>query len=193
MFSFKHEVDRHREENLRKIGSHASIVLEVDVVGDGGSVWKKFIRIKVKVDLSEPLLLGNFLPRSNQNYLWISLKYKKLADIFYNCSLTGHVEPSYFENVVLIRNLYGHRFKASRPWLTADYIDALPNVYTSPCLNPTAEQASTINFKAPPKHNQKMKQPNETITLDADVPPTNYNTTGSVRSALKQLLNVMTG
>jgi len=40
------------EENLRKIGSHASIVSEVDVVGDGGSVWKKFIRIKVEVDLS---------------------------------------------------------------------------------------------------------------------------------------------
>ena len=41
--------------------------------------------------------------------------------------------------------------------------------------------------------NQKTKQPNKTITLDADVPPTNYNTTGSIGSALKQLLNVMMG
>lgn len=69
------------KSNLQMIGALAGNVIEVDFVGKGGGVWKKFIRIKVEVNVANPIAPGFFLPRENLLDLWIGLKYEKLADV----------------------------------------------------------------------------------------------------------------
>nr|POE73418.1 hypothetical protein CFP56_08722 [Quercus suber] len=38
-------------DNLRKMGEKAEKVIEIDLVGEGGGAWKRFIRIQVELDL----------------------------------------------------------------------------------------------------------------------------------------------
>lgn len=62
----------------------------VDLDGEGGGSWKRFIRIQVKIELNRPLIPSIFLPRHNLPHLWISLIYEKLVDVCYRCGIIGH-------------------------------------------------------------------------------------------------------
>ena len=42
------------ENSLRRIGSRMGSILEVDLTGEPGRAWKKFIRIRVEVDIAKP-------------------------------------------------------------------------------------------------------------------------------------------
>jgi len=53
----------------------------MDLAGEDGEAWKRFTRIQVEIGLQQPLMPNIFLPRKNLPYLWISLRYEKLADV----------------------------------------------------------------------------------------------------------------
>ncbi|KAK9987235.1 hypothetical protein SO802_032186 [Lithocarpus litseifolius] len=107
-------------DNLRKIGEKAGKVLEVDLAGEGDGTWRRFIRVQVEVDLLKPLMPGVFLPRSNLPATWIGLKYEKLADVCYCCSLVGHETRTCQGKTFLLRNPFGLEFVATGPWLRAE-------------------------------------------------------------------------
>ena len=69
-------------------------VIEIDLVGDPGSAWKKFVRIRVDILLGKPFIPGLFLTRPNNIDSWIRLKYENLADMCYKCGMVGHEERS---------------------------------------------------------------------------------------------------
>ena len=45
------------EDNLKRIGSKIGSVVDVDLIGDFGGVWKKFIMATVEADLTSSLML----------------------------------------------------------------------------------------------------------------------------------------
>nr|POE57495.1 uncharacterized protein CFP56_06561 [Quercus suber]POF24121.1 uncharacterized protein CFP56_77266 [Quercus suber] len=105
------------EDNLRKIGLRLGKVIELDLVGDLGGTWKKFVRICVDIRLGKPLFLGLFLPHPNNTDCWIGLKYEKLIDVCYKCGVVGDEERSCTGTLYQICNPNGARFKAAEPWL----------------------------------------------------------------------------
>ena len=117
------------EENIRKIGSKAGNVVEVDFVGD---VWRGFIRIKVEVHITQPLCPGVFLLHDNLNDLWIILKSEKLVEVCNKCGLIGHAERHCDGNMPCLQNPLGHLFKAFGPWLRANNDESLLEVYVVP-------------------------------------------------------------
>ncbi|KAL0005207.1 hypothetical protein SO802_012768 [Lithocarpus litseifolius] len=108
------------EANLRRIGSMIGSVTEVDFTGDGGGAWKKFIRIRVDISIDSPFLPGFFLPRTNNEDLWVSLHYEKLSEICFRCGVIGHSEKSCKRELFQLRNLAGIKFNAAGPWLRAE-------------------------------------------------------------------------
>nr|POE88627.1 hypothetical protein CFP56_61541 [Quercus suber] len=105
------------EANLKIIGTLAGDVIELDLSGEGGSEWRRFTRIKVNIEVEQPLLPGVFLPRPNLDDLWVSLKYEKLSIICYICGLIGHDEKDCNREIYKLQNPFGARFKAAGPWL----------------------------------------------------------------------------
>ena len=65
-------------------------VLDVDLVGSGRDVWKRFIRVRVGMDVSRPLETGFPMERVNLHWLWIPFKFEKLGCFCYGCGTLGH-------------------------------------------------------------------------------------------------------
>ena len=53
----------------------AGEVLELDLAGEGGVQWRRFTRIKVNIDIEQPLLPRVFLPRPNLDDLCVRLNF----------------------------------------------------------------------------------------------------------------------
>ena len=103
------------EENLRKIGSKMGSVIEMDLIGDPGGGWRKFFRIKVEVDVSNPLIPGVFPPWPNRSDVWIALEYEKIVDLCYQCKIIGHDQKSCSSMMFQLQNRSGNFFKAAGP------------------------------------------------------------------------------
>nr|POE99712.1 hypothetical protein CFP56_36054 [Quercus suber] len=125
------------EENLRKIGCKVGLVSEVDLVDDPGGAWRRFIRVRVDVDTSKPLLLGVFLSSPNKKNLWIGLKYEKIANLCYQCGLIGHEQKACNTKPFCLYNPAEKSFKVARPWLRADNEEIPTGVVEDTPLNST--------------------------------------------------------
>ena len=114
------------EENLRKIGSKVGFVLEVDLIGDSNGAWKKFLKVRVEVDISNLLIPGIFLPRPNKSDLLIGLKYEKISDICYRCGIIELDQKSCPNDLFRLCNPAGIWFNTAGPWLRVES-DEIPN------------------------------------------------------------------
>ena len=108
---------QHSKDNLRQIGIKIRKVLEIDFTGDGGEYQRRFTRIKVDIDITQPLLPSFFLPRANLNDLLVSIKYEKLSYFCYTCGIIGHDEKECIKEFYQLQNPFGSMFYAARSWL----------------------------------------------------------------------------
>ncbi|XP_031260445.1 uncharacterized protein LOC116118597 [Pistacia vera] len=71
-----------------QLASAIGKVLEVDV-GANGLGWRSFLRVKVEVELTKPLVRGRLLRIGEQKY-WIAFKYERLQNFCFKCGVLKH-------------------------------------------------------------------------------------------------------
>ncbi|KAK9273138.1 hypothetical protein L1049_017945 [Liquidambar formosana] len=79
-------------DNASKIGPKIGVLLDVDVPRSGQLVWNQFIRVRVDVDVRNPLKTGFLLKRAAMPEVWVQFKYERLSDFCYRCGRLGHGE-----------------------------------------------------------------------------------------------------
>lgn len=70
----------------KSIGKIIDYVVDKDGVG-----WDAFLRLKIWVDITKPLVRGCLIQNQDKP-LWISFKYKRLPNFYFNCDLIKHSE-----------------------------------------------------------------------------------------------------
>ena len=70
------------------IGSSVGHVEEVDMDEDGVG-WGKFLRVKIRVDLTKPLMRGRRLKVQGVS-MWIDFQYERLSRFCFSCGVVQH-------------------------------------------------------------------------------------------------------
>ncbi|KAL0015798.1 hypothetical protein SO802_002867 [Lithocarpus litseifolius] len=131
----------------RKPEKHQSLagkVVGLDITGNGGGDWRRFTRIGVEVNYTQPLLTGVFLPHPNLNDMWISLKYEKIYELCYNCSIIGHKEKHCQGDTFYLQNLHGIMFFAVGSWLRPEN-DRIPTDAYQKSNHPSSELEAELS------------------------------------------------
>jgi hypothetical protein len=76
--------------NAIKIGKFIGTVLDVENGELPGIICNHHLRIKVSIDITQPLVPGFLLPRQGRSSIWIKFLYERLADYCSLCGLIGH-------------------------------------------------------------------------------------------------------
>ncbi|KAK2969736.1 hypothetical protein RJ640_015880 [Escallonia rubra] len=81
--------------NAEKIRSKLGAVQDIDFTTKGNLSWFKFLRIQVKIDITQPL--PTTFNRKNSQVIssWIRIQYERLPDFCFNCGRLGHTNKSY--------------------------------------------------------------------------------------------------
>ncbi|KAI9119800.1 hypothetical protein K1719_009189 [Acacia pycnantha] len=103
-------------ENAVMIGGYVGEVQMVEDPYYQSRYLRGFLRARILLDLRRPLAYGFWLPRPNEESIWISICYEKLQNFCYNCGKVGHDNRACdSERLMSIMNPKEPRFGA---WLT---------------------------------------------------------------------------
>lgn len=82
---------------------------------------QRFLRFKVDIDLSNPLLARFFHEKEDGKEIWIQFKFERMGDFCYRCGLICHVSGKcLFETPATISTSDGITAKLYGPWLKAE-------------------------------------------------------------------------
>ena len=110
---------------MLKIGRLFGSVIDVDLAGNS---WKRFVRIRVALEVSAPLLTGFLLDREKLPDLWIPFKYEKLGNFCYGYGRIGHeVKNCNNQDSNCMRNK-GETMGIFGNWLRADNGEFQPGI-----------------------------------------------------------------
>ena len=71
------------------IGSKLGEVMEVDV-SDSGVHWGRFLRVRVRIDVTKRLVRGKKITIEGGESRWMQLKYERLPNFCYRCGFLNH-------------------------------------------------------------------------------------------------------
>lgn len=90
-------------------------VLDVDFRSTK-EVWvTQYIRVQVKVQISNPLCSGFYLHRAHRGDTWVQFKYERVFGFRFNCGRLGHMTNTCHENPLGLEEpaAFSHRMMAS--------------------------------------------------------------------------------
>lgn len=79
-----------------EIGLKLGKVLEVDVV-EKGVQWGKFLRVRIRIDVTRKLIRGKKVSIEGGESRWIFFKYERLPNFCYWCGMLDHGEKDCLE------------------------------------------------------------------------------------------------
>lgn len=85
-------VEKMNRANAITIGQRFQKLLAIESSPDGILLGRSFLRVRVEINLSQPLPMRFWLRKKTAQTkdLWISYKYEKLSDFCYSCGWIGH-------------------------------------------------------------------------------------------------------
>ncbi|QHO18034.1 uncharacterized protein DS421_10g317100 [Arachis hypogaea] len=84
-------VERLNAETAKIIGDMIGIVGEVEDPIKEGTLQRNFLRLRVAINITQPLQTGFWLNRGNKPKSWISFQYERLQDNYcFKCGIIGH-------------------------------------------------------------------------------------------------------
>ncbi|KAH7842462.1 hypothetical protein Vadar_005596 [Vaccinium darrowii] len=89
-------VEKMSRTNAEIIGRRIGNLLGIEACSDGLLLHRSFLRVRVEINLSQPLPKGFWLKKKHADGkdLWISYKYERLSDFCYDCGRIGHENKS---------------------------------------------------------------------------------------------------
>ena len=73
------------------IGDFIKFFTESDSNNFDGA-WRKFLRIKVSIDVREPIKRRMKIKKPSGDCFWVNFKYEKLPTFYFFCGIIGHAE-----------------------------------------------------------------------------------------------------
>ncbi|GKF10367.1 reverse transcriptase, partial [Tanacetum coccineum] len=87
-------------EYARELAMSFGKLIEWDCVGEGPQTDLDFLRFRVEIDITKPLVPGLFITRLDGKEYLVSLKYERLSDFCYRCGCLGHGRDSCTNEVI---------------------------------------------------------------------------------------------
>ncbi|KAI8571721.1 hypothetical protein RHMOL_Rhmol01G0141500 [Rhododendron molle] len=83
-------VEKMCRANSETIGKRFGKLIAIEVAPSTTLLSHSFLRVKVEINISQPLPKGFMLRRKTRRDLWISYVYERLPDFCYACGRIGH-------------------------------------------------------------------------------------------------------
>ncbi|PWA49962.1 hypothetical protein CTI12_AA455450 [Artemisia annua] len=87
-------------EYATELANSLGKLIELDCVDEGPQTDRDFLRFRVEIDITKPLVPGFFISRSGGKESWVTFKYERLSDFCYRCGCLGHGRESCTNNVI---------------------------------------------------------------------------------------------
>lgn len=87
-------LDHITADNARRIGELFEGLMDYDLAGNEKSVGLDYIRLKVKIKVEEPLIIGFDMEGESSIKKWIWFRYERLPNFCYNCGRLSHTKQT---------------------------------------------------------------------------------------------------
>ena len=97
------------------IGQRVGRLITIDAPEDDGVAWGRYLRIRVEVEITKPLMRGCIIHVEETAPVWIDFRYEHLPIFCYKCGILGHSGSECFTGArtsVFDRDQYGAWLRA---------------------------------------------------------------------------------